>query len=317
VISRRHFVAGLALTACRARRIDEIRVGYVAHLMQAQALLGLASGDFARAVQPLPLRSRVFSAGPSVIEALFAGEVDVAYLGPAPVLGAHVLSRGKALRVIAGAAANGVAVVVGRNSGIERLEDLAGRRIATPQLGNTQDVSARHFLGSVLGQKRLDNVLPFPVAEHAALLARERIDAAWVTEPWASRLVAESGGRVLLEERDLWPERRFCQTLVVASTEVLAQRPAEVERVLSVHERWTRTLAADPKPHLPAIERALFSATGKHLAPAILERSIARAEFLDDPLEGSLRTMARWSHEAGFSRRIADPEGLVLRRASA
>jgi NitT/TauT family transport system substrate-binding protein len=314
VITRRQILGGglaLAMAGCRTPRTDEVRIGYIANLMQAQALLALRAGDFARAFAPAKVRARVFSAGPSVVEALFAGEVDLAYLGPAPVLGAHVLSKGKAMRVIAGAAANGVAVVVGKNSDITRFEDLAGKRVATPQLGNTQDVSARHFLRKVLGQKNLDNVFPFPIAEHGALLARGRIDAAWVTEPWATRLAMESGGRVLVEERDLWPNRRFCQSLVVASAEMLRERPGAVERFLAVHHDWTRSLSSDPKPHLPAIEDALFRATGKHLAPAVLERAIGHAEFIDDPLEETLRTMAVWSHEAGFSRRVADLDGLV------
>jgi NitT/TauT family transport system substrate-binding protein len=314
VITRRQVLGGglsFALAGCRAPRTDEVRIGYVANVMQSQALLALGAGDFERAFAPAKVRARVFSAGPSVIEALFAGEVDIGYLGPAPVMGAHVLSRGKAFRVIAGAAANGVAIVVGKNSGIDRFEDLAGKRVATAQLGNTQDVSARHFLKKVLGQKHLDNVLPFPIAEHGALLARGRIDAAWVTEPWAARLVTEGGGRLLVEERDLWPNRRFCQSLVIASVAMIRERPRAAERFLAVHHDWTRTLSSDPRPHLPAIEKALFRATGKHLAPAVLERAIGRAEFVDDPLEETLRTMAVWAHEAGFSRRIADLDGLV------
>jgi NitT/TauT family transport system substrate-binding protein len=306
-------LVGLADVGCRARAPGEqvVRVGYVPNLTQAQVLLGLASGEYARAALPARLEARAFGAGPSLVEALFAGEVDVGYVGPAPVLAAHAQSKGRALRVIAGAAANGVVVVARKDAGIANLRDLAGKRLATPQLGNSQDLSARHFLRAELGQRDLGSVLPYATAEHASLLARGQVDASWVVEPWATRLVDESGAVVVAEERDLWPGRRFTQSLVVASTEVLREHPDVVERLLAAHHAWTERLKREPARHVPALGDALFAATGKRLSPGILERAITRVEFTDDPLEETLRTMARWSNEVGLSRAVADPTNLV------
>ena len=263
------------------------------------------------AVAPTRIETRVFGAGPSLVEALFAGEVDVGYLGPAPVLAAHVQSKGAALRVIAGAAANGVRVVARKDAGIATLQDLAGKRLATPQLGNSQDLSARHFLKAELGQRDLRNVLPYATAEHAALLARGEVDAAWVAEPWATRLVEESGAVVVGEEKDLWPDKRFSQSLVVASTEVLRDRPDVVEKLLAAHHAWTVKLRSEPARHAPALGEALLAATGKRLPDGMLERAMAHVEFTDEPLEDTLRAMARWSNEVGLSRVVADPTGLV------
>ncbi len=302
-------------TGCRQRSAGKepevVRIGYVAHLTQAQLLLGLKEGDLARAVAPSRIETRLFNAGPSLVEALFAGEIDIGYVGPAPVLGAHVQSKGAALRVIAGGAANGVLVVARPDAGIRTLADLAGKRIATPQLGNSQDLSARHFARASLGATDLSNIIPYPTAEHAALLSRGRIDASWVVEPWASRMVEENGAVVIAEEKDLWPSKRFAQALVIASTEFLSDHPDKVERVLAVHHAWTEKLRADPGPHLPALGEALFAATGKRLPPKVLARAIAHVEFTDDPLEESLRTMAAWSHDVGLSRVAADTSSLV------
>src|SRR5436305_14035462 len=138
----------------------EVRIGYFANLSHAQAVLGVSSGEFERAIAPAKLKTKVFNAGPSLIEALFAGEIDVGYVGPGPALSAHVKSRGEGIRLIAGAAANGVVIVARKDSGIEKLEDLKGNRLATPHYGNTQDLAARHYLTAVLHQEQLDNVIP-------------------------------------------------------------------------------------------------------------------------------------------------------------
>src|SRR5687767_13397062 len=134
----------LCATACdRAgadtRPISELRIGYFANVTHAQGVLGVSSGEFAAAIAPAKLSAKVFNAGPSLIEALFAGEVDIGYVGPGPVLSAHTRSRGEGIRIISGAAANGVLIVARKNSAITALADLKGKKIATPQHGNTQD----------------------------------------------------------------------------------------------------------------------------------------------------------------------------------
>src|SRR4051812_5340402 len=193
---------------------SEIRVGYFANVTHAQAVLGVASGDFGNAVAPAKVSTKVFNAGPSLIEALFAGEIDIGYVGPGPALSAHARSKGQGIRVISGAAANGVLIVARKDSGISTLADLKGKKLATPQHGNTQDIAARHYLLSELKQTNADNVIPIANSEQAAMMARGDIDAAWAPEPWGSRLIAEQSATLVAEEKDLWPGKEFVLTVV-------------------------------------------------------------------------------------------------------
>jgi NitT/TauT family transport system substrate-binding protein len=299
---------------------QKVTIGYFTNLSHAQAVLATASGDFDRAVAPAKLETKLFNAGPSLVEALFAGEIDIGYVGPGPALSAFQKSGGKGIRVVAGAAANGVVVVARKGSGIQSLGDLAGKRLATPQLGNTQDISARHYLSAVLKQSDLTNVVPIENAQQAAMFERGDLDAAWVPEPWGQRLVAETGATLLAEEKDLWPSREFLLTLVVTTPEFLAKRPEVVEAVLKAHRTWTRRLTDEPEKYQAALGDALFALGGKRLPPGVLPAALKRVRFVDDPGIDTLRTFAIWKHDLGIDRAEADIGGLVdttaLKRAS-
>jgi NitT/TauT family transport system substrate-binding protein len=271
----------------------------------------MSSGELERALSPTKLEAKVFNAGPSVIEALFAGAIDVAYVGPGPALNAHARSHGAGLRVVAGGCANGVVVVARKGSGIRTLADLAGRPLGTPQLGNTQDLSARHYLSAVLGQKDLGNVRPVDLAEHAGLFARGELDAAWVPEPWGQRLISETDAVLIAEEKDLWPGGQFTQTLVVTTPEFLARRPDVVENILRVHRSWTLRLTTEPKKYEGELSDALSALTGRKLPNGVLHAAMGRVHFTDEPLPETLRTFAAWTHDLGFGEREVDLQGLV------
>lgn len=288
-----------------------VRIGYFANLAHAQAVLGVASGDMSRAVAPAALSTTIFNAGPSLIEALFAEEIDVGYVGPTPVLNAHARSKGQGIRVIAGASANGVAIVARKGSGIERLSDLRGRLIATPQLGNTQDASARHYLIRELGQPDADNAIAVPNAEQLAMMQRGRIDAAWSPEPWASRLILEAGGVLLAEEKDLWPGGEFVLALVVCTPRFLSDHPDQVRKILQVHRKWTLRLAEAPQALGADIAGAIKGLTGKSISAPVISQALQRTRFTVDPLEPSLRTFAAWAFELNFVRDPPDLAGLV------
>ncbi|MCC6678295.1 MAG: aliphatic sulfonate ABC transporter substrate-binding protein [Phycisphaerales bacterium] len=291
--------------------LKEVRIGYFANVTHAQAVLGIHSGDFAKALAPADVKTRIFNAGPPLIEALFAGEIDIGYVGPSPALNGHLQSRGRGLRVIAGAAANGVVIIAAPGSGIARLEDLKGRRIATPQLGNTQDMSARHYLTTVLGQANADNILPIPNSEQASMMSRGQIDAAWAVEPWGARLVAEAGGAIIAEEKDLWPGGEFVLTLIVVSPEFLKSHADTVEQVLRVHTDWTRRLSADPAACAPQLTDALAELTSKRLSPEIVSDALTRVKFTDEPLAESIQTFARWSYDLGLAKGVPSITTLV------
>lgn len=289
----------------------EVRVGYFANLTHAQAVLGVSSGEYESAIAPAKLTTRVFNAGPSLIEALFAGEIDIGYVGPGPVLAGYAKSRGQAIRVIAGAAANGVVIVAGKDSGINTLADLKGKKLVTPQLGNTQDISAKHYLLSDLKQENVDNVLPVNNTEQLQLLVSGKIDAAWAPEPWGSRLIIEAGGKLIAEEKDLWPEKQFTLTLVVTTPKFLKEHPDVVAKVLRVHTQWTKRLNDDPAKYQPQLSAALLALTSKKLPPGVIEQALPRIKFTDEPLESTLSAMSQWSYEQKVISQPIKLSGLV------
>src|SRR5579871_5394763 len=281
----------------------EVKLGYFANLTHAQAVLGVSSGEFVSAIAPSKLTTKVFNAGPSLIEALLAGEVDVAYVGPGPALNAQSRTHGQGIRVIAGAAANGVVIVAREGSEIKTLEDLKGKKLATPQQGNTQDIAARHYLQSVLKQSDLSNVIPITNAEQVGMMTRGQIDAAWAPEPWGTLLVSQAKAHIVAEEKDLWPEKEFVLTVVVTTPEFLSAHSDVVEKLLEVHRSWTQRLAANPAQYESQLDDALFALTNKRFPNHILPEALSRVKFVDDPGEQTFRTLGQWTYDLGFDRR--------------
>lgn len=309
-------LAMLATVSCDRREggatsaVKEVRLGYFANMTHGQAVLGVASGDYQNAVAPAQLTTRLFNAGPSLIEALLAGEIDVAYIGPGPVLNGQARTHGQGLRVIAGATDNGTVIVARDGSGIRNLQDLKGRKLATPQHGNTQDIAARHYLKDVLHQPDLENVIPVSNAEQAGMMSRGEIDAAWAAEPWGSFLVAQNGAHVIAEEKDLWPNKRFTLAVVITTPDFLSDHPDIIEKLLRVHVQWTRRLQEHPVQYVPQLESALFSLTGKKLPKGVVAAGLGRVEFSDEPLQETFQSLSDWSAELEFLPERVDLSGL-------
>jgi NitT/TauT family transport system substrate-binding protein len=292
---------------------ERVRLGYFANLTHAQAVLGVSSGEFEKAVAPAKFETRIFNAGPSLIEALFANEIDIGYVGPSPALNAFFKTRGQGIRVVGGAASNGVVIIARKDSGIAKLEDLKGKRIATPQLANTQDIAAKHYVTAVLGQKDTDNVVPIPNAEQLGMLTRGDIDAAWAPEPWGTALLEQGGATLIAEEKDLWPEKEFMLTVIVATPEFLQKHPDTVAAILEVSRSWTARLNSEPDKYVPQLGEALFALTSKKLPAGVLPAAIKRVKFSDEPIEGTFQTYAQWSYDLGLSRQEPKIEGLIDR----
>jgi NitT/TauT family transport system substrate-binding protein len=290
---------------------QQVRLGYFANLTHAQAVLGVASGEYEKVAVPAKFSTKIFNAGPSLIEAILAGEVDIGYIGPGPALSAHEKTRGQGIRIVAGAAANGVLIVARKDSGINSLADLKGKKIATPQLGNTQDLAARHYVMKDLKQPDANNVLPVPNAEQAGLMVRKSIDAAWAPEPWATRLVSEGDGQIIAAESDLWPNQEVTLALVITTPEFLQKHPQVVEEFLKVHTDWTDRLQKEPQKYIGQLGDALYAINQKRLPPGVLEKAILNVKFTNDPLEQTLATMAQWSFDLGFARDQTRLDGLV------
>ena len=292
-----------------------IRVGYFPNITHSQALLGLARGDFQKALgSNVAIQTTVFNAGPSVIEALFAGQINLAYIGPNPAINGYVQSKGEALRVVAGAASGGAGLVVRAGANIQSTADLAGKRLATPQLGNTQDVALRNYLAAH-GLKPVEQggdvqIIPTQNPQILDLFKNGQIDGAWVPEPWASRLVVEGGGQIFVDERDLWPDGDFTTACIIVSAEFLKAYPDVVKAWLTAHVEVTQWETAHPAEAQTLLNAEIEKLAGKKLPEAVLAQAWMRLRPTWDPISASLIASADAAYAAGFLKTKPDLGGI-------
>ena len=293
-----------------------VRAGYFPNVTHSQALVGRARGRFQQALgSGAQIEWKVFNAGPSVIEALFARALDLAYVGPNPAVAGYVRSKGEALRVIAGATSGGAALVVRTASGIQKPDDFHGKKIATPQLGNTQDVALRAWLQAhnLKTRERGGDVLVIPIAnpDQLTLFLKGEIDAAWAPEPWASRLIQEANARLFVDERDLWPNRQFVTAHLIVRTSFLREHPDVVKNWLRAHVELTEWINAKPAEAKQIVNQQIQKDTGKALPPKVLDESFSRLQATYDPIRTSLLTSAQQAYASGFlGRERPDLSGL-------
>jgi NitT/TauT family transport system substrate-binding protein len=282
-----------------------VRLAYFPNLTHAVALVGTAKGSFKAALGPeVTLDVKTFNAGPSMIEALFAGEIDLGYIGPNPAINGYVKSQGQALRIIAGASSGGALFIVRPEAGIKTPADLAGKKLATPQLGGTQDVALRHLVREA-GLKTADDggdvsILPSQNPDILTLFQKGEIDGAWVPEPWATRLIQEGGGEVFIDERDIWPDGKFVTTHVIVSTKFLNEHPDLVAAFLRAHVDTVQDIAGNPEEAKSLVNQEIERITGKPLPRAILDQAMTMVDFTYDPLASSLFVSADHAFELGF-----------------
>jgi NitT/TauT family transport system substrate-binding protein len=291
---------GAAAQADGTERPVTVRLGYLPNLTHASAIVGVEEGIFAERLAPHRLDTRLFNAGPDVVTAMFAGAIDVAYVGPNPAINAYVRSDGAAIRIVAGATSGGASLVV--RPGIDTVADVKGKKLATPQLGGTQDVALRAWLKR--NGYRTDpqgggdvSVVPQGNAETLETFRAGTIDGAWVPEPWATRLVQEGGGKVLVDERTLWPGGQFVTTNVIVRTGFLKAHPDAVRRLLEGHVAVNDLIARDPARAKAAVNTGIARATGKSLAPSVIDAAWGNLTFTNDPLATSLVLSARHAEE--------------------
>jgi NitT/TauT family transport system substrate-binding protein len=282
-----------------------IRVGAFPNITHPQAMVGKADGWFDNALgSSVKIEWTSFNAGPSAIEALFAGAIDMTYIGPNPTISGYVRSNGEALRVVAGSASGGVALVVRNDSGIQRPEDFHGKRVASPQLGNTQDVALRSWLKSH-GMKTIDKggdvqVLPMANPDQLTLFLKKQLDAAWAPEPWATRLVREGNGRIFLDERELWPHGQFVITNLIVSAKFLREHPDLVKNWIRAHVELTDWINGHVAESKTLLNQQIRKETGKALPSGELDEAFGRLTVTYDPLRDTLLTSAHNAYHLGF-----------------
>ncbi len=266
--------------------VAEVRLGYFANVTHAPALVGVSEGLLEDALGDVELTTEIFNAGPAAIEALSAGAIDAAYIGPNPSINTFIQSGGVSARIIAGATSGGAALVV--REGIDSPVDLAGTNIATPQLGNTQDVALRNWLEDEGFETSTSGggdvtVTPTENAQTLTLFQQGQVDGAWLPEPWVSRLVLDAGAHVLVDEADLWPDGAFPATVLLVRTEFAEQHPDVVEDLLEGHIASVAWLNDNVAEAPSVINDALETETGKRLSDAVLQRALENVTFTVDP----------------------------------
>ncbi|MCL7425600.1 ABC transporter substrate-binding protein [Streptomyces sp. YS415] len=295
-----------AQVAADAKKLsaDEVRIGYFPNLTHATALVGVEEGIFQKELGGTTIKASTFNAGPSEIEALNAGSIDIGWIGPSPAINGYSKADGSNLRIISGSASGGVKLVVNPDK-IKSLKDVKGKKIATPQLGNTQDVAFLNWIAEqgwkVEAQSgkgdvsvvRTDNKVTPDAYKSGS------IDGAWVPEPTASKLVAE-GGKVLLDEGDLWPDKKFVITNIIVSQTFLKEHPDVVEAVLRGSVKANEWINANPDKAKAAANEALKKESGKALPAEVIDPAWKSISFLDDPLAATLDTQAEHAVKAGL-----------------
>lgn len=296
----------------------ELRLGYFGNVTHAPALVGVSKGIIASKLGNTKLTTQVFNAGPAAIEALNAGAIDATYIGPNPAINSFVQSKGESISIIAGAASGGAQLVV--KPGINSAADLKGKTLASPQLGGTQDVALRAWLGKQ-GLKTNPNgggdvaVNPTENAQTLKLFQDGKLDGAWLPEPWASRLVLQAGGKVLVDEKDLWEKGEFPTTILIVSKKFAAEHPETVTALLQGHEasvKWLNTASAADKS--TAINAALKATAGSTLPADVIDRSLKNITFTVDPLAGTYKKLLQDGVDAGITK-PADINGIFDLRA--
>ncbi len=282
-----------------------IRVGYFPNITHSQAVIGIANGAFQKELgNDVKIDVKIFNAGPSAIEAMFAGELDLTYIGPNPAINGYVKSKGSALKIVAGATSGGAGLVVREDSGIQKIGDFHNRKIASPQLGNTQDVALRGWLktnGFTLRERGGDvQVIPIANPDQLTLFLKKEIDGAWTVEPWVSRLIKEGHGRLYLNERSIWPNGEFVTAHIIVSQKFMREHRDLVKKWVACHVDLTGWINQNLPEAKGILNEELKRITGKALPADVLDEAFARLKVTYDPIQNSLFTSARWAFEQGF-----------------
>ncbi|MEO8458648.1 MAG: ABC transporter substrate-binding protein [Chloroflexota bacterium] len=280
-----------------------LHLGFFANVTHAEPLVGLNNGIFAQELgSNVTIDQKTFNAGPDEITALFAGDLDVAYIGPNPAVNGYVQSGGDDVRIVAGAASGGALLVV--TPEITSAAQLSGKRIASPQLGNTQDVALRAWLkaNNVPAVGNGGDVTVVPTANADALTAFKagNLDGAWVPEPWATRLIQEGGGHALVDEKTLWPGGKFATTVLIVRNDFLKEHPDVVQKLVSANVKTVQWIQANPADAQTLVNQQIGAITSKPLADGVIAAAWKNLDFTYDPVASSVTQSTKNAHDVGL-----------------
>lgn len=306
-------LAGCGKSESAAEQI--IRIGYFPNITHAQALYGKSTGAFAKSFGgEEKIKWIEFNAGPAEIEAMFAGEVDIGYIGPIPAINAYIKSNGD-VHVITGATTGGAILVTRSDLKLHSAAELSGLKIAVPQFGNTQHISLLNII-SENGLKTSDKggtveVVQATNSDIKTLLDRKSVDAALVPEPWGARLINEIGANMLLDEKQIWKNGDYPVAVAIVSREFAEKNPDLVNAFLNAHNEVTREILSDPESSAKIINGELLNLTQKSLEPEVLSQAFSRIGITNKADENIFKDFAELLEDEGLIDKNSDISGLV------
>ena len=276
-------LAVCGLSSCSKQQSNVVRIGHFPNISHAQALVAhnlsrQGKGWFEQRVgKDVEIQWALFNAGPSAMESLLSGAVDVTYVGPSPAINAFARTGGEDVRIIAGSADGGASLVVDPKKNIKKPSDFKGKRIGTPQLGNTQDVACRAWLAENGMNVTLTGgdafVIATPNPEQLQLFRSGSLDAVWTVEPWVTRLVDEAGGKIYLQQNDT------VTTVLVAGQKILKERPEFIKKLAAAHEELTRWINENPQEAQKLVHAELQALTGGKISLDLVKKAWPRLIF--------------------------------------
>jgi len=284
---------------------NKIRIAYFPNIGHAIPIVGIEKGFFEESIgNQTKIETRVFDSGPQAIESLFANSIDLAYVGPGPAINGFLNSDNHNVKILAGAASGGASFIVHPNSEINSVSDFAGKKIAVPQIGNTQDVSLRHYLSEngLKSAEKGGSVIVYNISnpDIYTLFVKGDIDGAWVPEPWATILETELGGKRLFHEEELWPNKEFASVLLIANADYVEKNPIVVANFLQSHHETVTWINANPIETRIVFNDFLNSYLGQSLSDDVIDIALSNIVITADPKPNSIFSFAERADALGY-----------------
>lgn len=296
---------GVALNSSDTSHENKLRIAYFPNIGHAIPIVGMEKGFFEEQIgEQTKIETRVFDSGPQVIESLFADSVDIAYVGPGPAINGFLNSENKNVRILAGAASGGASFIVHPNSEINSVSDFAGKKIAAPQIGNTQDVSLRNYLSEngLKSAEKGGNVIVYniPNPDIYTLFVKGEVDGAWVAEPWATILETELDGKRLFHEEELWPDKEFVSVLLIGNVDYIEKNKTTISNFLNAHHETTIWINENPKETRIVFNAFLDSHLGQSLSDEVVDVALSNLMITADPKPNSIYSFAEQANSLGY-----------------
>lgn len=298
-------VLGISLNGSETLHDSKLRIAYFPNIGHAVPIVGMENDFFRNSLgDQIKIETRVFDSGPQAIESLFANSVDIAYVGPGPAINGFLNSENNNVKILAGAASGGASFIVHPDSEINIASDFKGKKIAAPQIGNTQDVSLRNYLSenNLKPAEKGGSVIVYNISnpDIYTLFVKGDIDGAWVAEPWATILENELDGTRLFYEEELWPENEFASVVLIGNTNYVENNKELIQNFLSAHRETIIWINEHPEDTRIVFNTFLDSHLGQSLSDDVVDVALSNLRITDDPKSDSIFSFAEQANALGY-----------------